>query len=135
MFHTHLTDIVKMRHLLFFAEIAAHFALNGRLDILVGREVIHYHGDAVFVVDTVKTELVKLANRHRRGDVVAENTVKLHQNQLSGFNFVKPGVCGKNFLRHCHRHKICSFFRNLKCKLAKKHFRKTETLFRKLSAS
>ena len=85
MFNPHLTDIVKVRDLLFLAEIAAHLALNG---LFVGCEVIHYHCYTVFVIYLFKTEFAELTDRNGRGNVVSQNAVKIYQNQLSGFDCI-----------------------------------------------
>ena len=71
----HLSHIVEVGDLLFAAEITAHLALCGSLDVLVGGEVIHDHGHLFFVKDSVFVQLVELPDRNRRGDIVAQHTI------------------------------------------------------------
>ena len=112
-FYAHSADIVKMCNFLFVAEVTAHLTLNGGFDVLVRCEVIHNHGNLIFIINRRKSELVKFSDRNRRSDVVAENPVKTDQNKLSGFYRVEPGMSGKDFLCHCHWHKRNPLFEML----------------------
>ena len=75
MFNAHFSHIVKMGYFLFSAEIAAHFALLCRLYVLVWSEVIHDHGDLIFVKHAVLAKLCELLDSYGRGDIVAEDQI------------------------------------------------------------
>ena len=104
MLYAHLSDVVEMYDFLFRAEITAHLALDRRLDILVGREMVHDHRYLFFIVNLGVAELVEFADRNGRGDVVAENTVERNEDQLARFYLIKSRVSRENFLCHCHTH-------------------------------
>ena len=104
MLHAHLPHIVKMRDLLFRAEIPAHFTLDGCLDILVGGKMIHHHGHLVTVIHPVKAHFLKFTDRNRRGNVVAQHTVKLYQNQFPCLHMLHAGMRREDLLCHGHPH-------------------------------
>lgn len=93
----HLSHIVEVGDLLFAAEITAHLALCGSLDVLVGGEVIHDHGHLFFVKDSVFVQLVELSDRNRRGDIVAQHTIQIDQNQLTGSTESRPACAARIF--------------------------------------
>ena len=93
-----------MRHAHFFGKLAGHHDLIRRIDVFLGREVIHHQKNAILVEHLGRTHCPEGLDGERRGDVVGEDAGKLAVDDLSGFAdfFVRVGL--KNFLRECKRH-------------------------------
>ena len=109
-FDAHLSHVVEVGDLLFAAEITAHFTLGSCLDVLVRSKVIHDHGHLILVENIVLVQFVELPDRNRGSDIVAQHTIQIDQDQLTGFNRIQTGVCGKDLLCHCHTHGVSSSF-------------------------
>ena len=82
----------------------ALLALGGGLDVLVGGEVIHHHGDAALVENLGEARGLKLVDGHRRGNVIAQHQVQFGLDQLSGTDAVQSRVAGQDLLCHGHSH-------------------------------
>ena len=74
------------------------------LDVLVGRKVIHYKGNAGLVKHAVLAKFVHLIDGNRRGHIVAKYHIQLGLNQLTGYYMIQTGVRRQDLLRHCHSH-------------------------------
>ena len=107
--NAHAPHVKEVGDLFFVAEGAAHLALLGCLDILVGGKVIHDHGHLVLIEHLGCAKIIKLTNGNGRGNIVAQNQIQINQDQLSCLHAVKTCVRGKDFLRHCHSHNIFLF--------------------------
>ena len=101
----HLPHVVEMLHAVRGAELPAHLALRGGLDVLVRYEMVHDHGDAALIEHLLHAEALELADGHGRGDVVAEHPVHIRQDELPGLHRVHMRVRGEDLLRH--RHWLC----------------------------
>ena len=106
MLNAHLTDVEEVHDLMFIAEIAALLTLDRGRDILVRYKVVEDDGDLFFVEDVFYTKLLKLADRHRGRNVVAQYPVQLRHHQLARHYMVETGMRRQNLLGHCHSHRF-----------------------------
>ena len=103
-FDAHAAHIEEVDDIVLFGKLSAYFALLGALDIFVRSEVVEDQGYLFAVEHLVHARLFKFANGDRSGDVVCERKVDIRLYELACFHRFKPGVCGKNLLRHGHSH-------------------------------
>ena len=104
MLNTHFTDIVKMADTMRTRKLAALLGLLCRFNVFVRNKVIQHDRYAILIKYTVKAGFFELVDRHRRGNVVAENNIQLRIDQLPrGYGF-QPRVCRQYFLCHGHSH-------------------------------
>ena len=66
--------------------------------------MIQYDGDFVLIKNLGQASLLKLADGHRSGDVVAEHQIQLCLNELAYFHGGQSGVFRQNLLGHRHSH-------------------------------
>ena len=85
-----------------------------RFDILTGGVVIQHEGNFVFVKHFGESCVLKYADGHRRGNIVAQHQIQFALDQLPGLHTIKPGVVGQDLLAHCHSHEIVPFFHSLR---------------------
>ena len=104
--YAHSAHVVEVSYLMFSAEVPALLALGSSLDVLVRSEVIHDHGHLFLVEDLGKACFVELVDSNRRGDVVAENEVKVSHYQLSCLYLIEPCMSREDLLCHRHSHSI-----------------------------
>ena len=71
----HLAHVIEIVDVEAVGKGAALETLLGGLDVLVGGEVVHDHGDLALVKDPGEAFLVKLPDGDGRGDVVAQHHV------------------------------------------------------------
>ena len=109
MLDAHLAHIIVVIQIKFPGKGAALLALCGGLDVLVGGEMVHNHGDSAFIKNLGEAICFKLVDGHGGGNIVAHDQIQLCLNQLAGTDRGKPGVAGQNFLGHCHCHCRFSF--------------------------
>ena len=102
--HAHLAYIIEVVQIKLPGEGAALEALLGGLDVLVGGEMVHDHGDFALVKHPGKALLLKFPDGHGGGDVVAQDHVQLGPDQLTGLDLRQAGVGSEDFLCHCHSH-------------------------------
>ncbi|MPN64237.1 hypothetical protein SDC9_212008 [bioreactor metagenome] len=86
MFYAHVPDVEKVFHLVLACKVAAGFGLLGSLDVFVGNKVVEHDGNFVYIKHRIKSSLVKLVDRHRCGDIVAQHHIQLGADQLPGLN-------------------------------------------------
>ena len=79
-------------------------AVLSGLNVLVGRKVIHYKGNAGLIKHAVLAKFVHLIDGNRRGHIVAKYHIQLGLNQLTGYHMIQTGVRRQDLLRHCHSH-------------------------------
>ena len=106
--HPHLAHVVEVVNVKPLGKGAALQALLGGLDVLVGGEVVHDQGDLALVKDPGEPLLVKLPDGHGRGDVVAQDNIKVRLDQLSRLDVLLAAVGSQDFLCHSHSHGYCA---------------------------
>ena len=95
--HAHLAYIIEVVQIKLPGEGAALEALLGGLDVLVGGEMVHDHGDFALVKHPGKALLLKFPDGHGGGDVVAQDHVQLGPDQLTGLDLRQAGVGSEDF--------------------------------------
>ena len=103
-FDAHAAHIEEVDDIVLFGKLLAYFALLGALDIFVRSEVVEDQGYLFAVEHLVHVRLFKFANGDRSGDIVCERKIDIRLYELARFHRFKPGVRGKNLLRHGHFH-------------------------------
>ena len=109
---THLAHIVEVVDVEALGEGAALEALLSGLDVLVGGEMVHDHGDLALIENAGEAFLLKLTDGHGRGDVVAQDHIQLGTDQLTGLDLRQACVGCQDLLCHCHSHRenlLCMF--------------------------
>ena len=91
-------DLEVVDDLVLAGELAHLLALAGRLDVLVGREVVGHERDAGRVEDLREPGLLELGDRQRRGDVVGQRQVDLRLDDVAGVHLVAPRGAGEDLL-------------------------------------
>ena len=99
----HLSYVIEVFDLLALRKFARALDLACRLDVLIGREVVHDKRDLALVFD-VTARLLHFANGDGRGDVVGEREIELRLDELSLRDVIESRVRGKDLLRHGHSH-------------------------------
>ena len=94
MLNAHLTYVVVVGQVEAAGKGAALLTLGSSLDVFVGGEVIHDHGDLGGVEDGGEARLFKLVDGDRGGDVVSQHHVELGTDQLPGLDLREAGVGG-----------------------------------------
>ena len=109
-FDAHRPHVEEVLHSLVQGKCARALDLARRLDIFIGRKVVHDKGDLVLIFD-VSARLLHLFDGNGRGDVVSQGKIELRFDELPRRDIGQPRMCGKDLLRHCHPHDLRSFFR------------------------
>ena len=103
-FHAHAAHVKEVGDVVLMRKIPCSLAKLGGFDVLAGGVVIQYDGDFVLIKNLGQASLLKLADGHRSGDVVAEHQIQLCLNELAYFHGGQSGVFRQNLLGHRHSH-------------------------------
>ena len=102
--NAHRAHIVVVRQLLGTGEIAHHFALFGRLDVLVGYKVVGDQHHPASVKDFSYPDALELTDGNGRSDIVGQHQVHRDTDQLAGEHLFQAGVGGQDFFSQGHSH-------------------------------
>ncbi len=101
-FDAHLPNFEIVRNILRARKLAHFQGLLGSLDILVRGKMVRHEGYFFRVKYARAAQLFELANRRRRGDIIAQHEVELGLDELACFDSLEPCLRGENLLGHCH---------------------------------
>ena len=85
-------------------EVPAHLCALRTRDILIRNEVVHDQYNLLLVEHVLLIQLLHLADRHRRRDIVAMNEVELRHDQLPRAHRLQSCMLRQNLLAHRHSH-------------------------------
>jgi len=88
----------EVRDAVLARELAHLLHLTGRLDVLVGREVVGHEDDARRVGHLVEPGVLELGDGQRRGDVVGQRQVDPRLDDLAGPHRLEPRRAGDDLL-------------------------------------
>ena len=108
MLDAHTADVKEILDVVLVGKAAHPLDLLGRLDVLVRGEMVHHQRHPAFVEHPAGTAALKLVDRHRRGDVVAEAQIELRLDQLPRLHLRQAGVRRQDLLCHGHTHSSVS---------------------------
>ena len=94
----HAADLEVVHEAVPAGEVAQYLRLRGRLDVLVGREVVGHEDDLGGVEDALEARLLELGDADRRGDVVGERQVDLGLDDLAGLDRRALAGAGEDLL-------------------------------------
>ena len=104
MLDAHLADVKVVVDIKALGKGPAFLTAGGCLNVLVGGEVIHYHGHAALIKDRFKAVGFELVDGHRESNVIAQYQIQFCLDQLSGTHIIHAGVRGQDLLCHGHSH-------------------------------
>ena len=102
--HPRAPDIVEVFYALFARKVADDLALLGGFDVLGGHEVVEDEDDLFGIFHPV-ARLLHLGDRHRRGDVVAEDEVDVGGDELARGDALSARVSCEYLLSCGHFHR------------------------------
>ena len=103
-FHAYAAHVEEVGDVVLMCKIPCGLAKLSGFDVLAGGVVIQYDGDLILIENLGQASLLKLADGHRSGDVVAEHQIQLCLNELAYFHGGQSGVFRQNLLGHRHSH-------------------------------
>ena len=104
MLNSHFSNFKIIGNFITPCKLSDTFAVFRRFDILIGNKVIRNKCDLVLIKNSLCIHLRHFLNGYRTGNIVSKHQIQICFNQLSGFYFLKSGMCCQNFLGHCHSH-------------------------------
>jgi len=107
---THGADLKVVGEAVHPGKISQNFGLFGGFDVFIRDKVVRDQGYPLPVEYAGHPDLFKFFNRHRRGDVVAQDQVDPGIDQLTGQHFLLAGMCRQDFFGYGHRHWMSPLF-------------------------
>ena len=104
MLDPHLSDIKVVLETLLMREVPAHLCALRTRDILIRNEVVHNQHDLLLIEHFLLIQLLHLADRHRRGDIITMDEVELRHDQLTCAHRLQSCMLRQNLLAHRHSH-------------------------------
>ena len=110
MLYAHLADFEVVRDVVLYRKLTYALAVFGRLDILIGYEMIGNECDLILIEHSVHFHLIHLFDSNGTGDIITEYQIQIRFDQITGSNRRQMRMCSQDFLSHCHSHDCSPFW-------------------------